>query len=769
MLRNLLWTMVAVFLACEAVVAVEQDSTEWKPNSGKDLEVTVPRLSTPPKIDGVLDEDVWNEAKRIGNFVEVQPGDNVRPAVETDVLLGYDSENLYIGFICYEKDVKQIRATLSNRDEFVNDDFVAILIDTYGDLKRGYIFLVNPYGVQVDGYQGANNSDMTFDTNWKSAAKILGDRWTAEIAIPFKSIRFPEKEAQHWRATFARMRPRDSQYTYAWTPISRDIPSLWTQTGHLWIKEKIIGGKSHIEFLPYIIGSQSGYLPDYDNPCAFHNDWSWPSIGLSAKYGLTSNLTLDLALNPDYSQIESDVVQIDVNTRFALYYPEKRPFFLEGSDLFDTEINAVYTRAINDPFLAARLTGKVGKTAIGYVIARDDHTPWVIPFEESSYSISSNKRSLSNILRIKYDILEDSYVGGLLTARELPGSFNRVTGLDGNFRFLNNYFFSFQALGSWTKEPNDTTLFGGSSDLTFGKDSLTSRFDGESFTGTAYELELRRSARHWNFNLSYEDYSPKFRADNGFIRTNNYREYGAWTGLHLWPQRWLIEETHPAIGAGASYNYDGELRSYWLNSRIWIRLKNQTNFNLWGNFQTSRYADTTFSGIWNIGVNLQNSYSDLIMGGVWLNIGKEINYYDYPPSLGYEQSIGFWTQIKPIKKLRTNFRYNHYWLWEKKGGAKVYDVYVFRNTTTYQFSRHLSFRLVTQYYSYTGGFQIDPLLSYELNPFTVFYFGSNHNVQDFGTPCGIRETNHQIFLKLRYQFKTTPEAIFGKVVGIWKR
>jgi hypothetical protein len=774
MLRNsLLWSIAAIIVACGSSLAAEQDTTGWKPNSGKDLEITIPKLNASPKIDGVLDEDCWNEAKRVGNFVEIDPGDNIKPAVETDVLLGYDNQNIYFGFICHEKDAKQIRATLCNRDEIGNDDMAIVLIDTYGDLKRGYIFIVNPYGVQLDGYQ-TGDTDPTFDTNWKSAAKILDDKWTVEMAVPFKSIRFPEKEAQHWRVTFARIRPRDSQCTYAWTPISRDIPSLWTQSGHLWINERLLGSKRHIEFLPYVIGSQSGYLDD-DNACKFHNDWGWPSIGLSAKYGLTSNLTLDLALNPDYSQIESDAVQIDVNTRFALYYSEKRPFFIEGGDLFDTKVTAVYTRAINDPFLAARLTGKIGKTAIGYVIARDDHTPWVVPFGESSYSISSDKKSLSNIVRIKHDVLEDSYIGFMGTDREFLDSYNRVTGLDGSIRFLNNYFFSFQALRSWTKEPDDTTIFAGYSDLTFGKNSLTSAFDGESFNGTAYEFGFDRSARHWSFSLWYDDYSPTFRADNGFISENDFRNYGAWTGVHLWPKKWVLEETQPQISVGTEYNYDGELKTRWLNPSIWMRLKKQTYLSMWSNLQTSRYADTTFSGIWNIGADLSNTYSDLIMAEVWFTIGKGINYVEL--GLGHSRDIGLWTQIKPTKKFRTTFVYDRYWMLDSEGKAKSLFQQIFRNTLTYQFSRHLSFRLVIQYsyteipaYDYSGSeFQVDPLISYELNPFTVFYFGSNHDVEDFGNPCGVRESGREIFLKLRYQFRTTPEDMFNKFTGVFRR
>lgn len=759
MLRKLSLIVSAISLIYVALWGSQSDTTKWEPNKGKDLEIVVPKLSTSPKIDGRLDENTWQEATRIGNFTEIKPGDNVRPRVETEVLLGYDDEKFYVGFVCYDTNVREIRATLIDRDEFRMDDLIWVDIDTFNDLQRAYGFTVNPCGVQGDQFA----DDWKFDTNWESAAKILDDRWEAEIAIPFKSLRFPPKEEQCWRVHFTRFRPRESTEVYSWAPISRDNPSIASQAGYLWINERISTSRD-IEFLPYVVGAQTGVLANPTDRTSLRNDRGTGNIGLSIKYGLTSNLTLDLALNPDYSQIESDVTQIDVNTTFALFYPEKRPFFLEGKDIFETPIDAIYTRSTNDPLFAAKLTGKIGRTSIGYIIARDEHTPWVVPFEEYSFNFGSDKKSLSNILRAKQDILKDSYVGALITDRELSGSFNRVIGIDGSIRFKTIYNLSFQTLGSWTKEPNDTTLFAGYPDLTFGK-NYSAAFDGESFSGVAYRFGLNRSARYWNFNIYHQNLSPTFRADDGFIEQNNHKKSYALTWLTFWPNKWMIEQIQPGISAHVTHNYRGVLKDQEISPSIQIQFKGQTSLSSCYTLSSEYFAEKRFDGLWNLSNDISTSFSKKFWGGVCFSTGKAINYSAL--DFGYERSFGIFGEIKPISRLRAELMFNRYWLWEKRGGKELYDVFVLYNKTTYQFSKHLSLRLVTQYYSSTRRFQFNPLLSYEPGPFTVFYIGLASYFKDFGDPDGFRETDHQFFVKFQYLFRTTADELISKAQDIF--
>jgi len=461
-------------------------------------------------------------------------------------------------------------------------------------------------------------------------------------------------------------------------------------------------------------------------------------------------LTLDLAFNPDYSQIETDVAQIDVNTNWAFSYPEKRPFFLEREDIFRAPIKIIYTRSINDPLFAAKLTGKIGKTDVGYVIAQDEHTPWVVPFEENSFSLSSDKKSVSNIFRLKHAILKDSYLGMLFTDREVDGSFNRVMGIDGGITFLKVYGLSFQAMRSWSRELNDTAFFSGSPEITFGK--YTSAFDGESFGGTAWELKLSREARYWNFDISHAEYSPEFRADNGFIEGNNLKEDKLWTGITIRPSKWMIERIEPQISAGLDYNYGGISKGKWIEPLVNIGFKKQTNFMVYYLLSSPDYGGKRFE-IWRTGGEISTDYSKFISGGVHLDVGRGIIYRTL--ELGYMQRLYGWGEIKPTEKMRMEFQYNRYWLWEKRGGEEIYDASVIYNKMTYQFSRKLSLRAVTQYDVYYKEFECDPLLSYEPSPFTVFYMGITSSFEDLGVSTGLRQTKHQFFIKLSYLFKTT--------------
>jgi hypothetical protein len=727
----------------------ESGTVQWTPNRGKDLELLASKLHVAPVIDGILDDEAWKEGLKTGNFIETGPGDNVKPKVETEVLLGYDQDNIYFGFICYEDDISKIRKTLTKRDEYTSDDYVAIMFDTFGDLQSKYLFLVNPLGAQIDGVAGVGGTNLKVDFIWESSAKIFDNRWEAELKIPFKSLRLPSKKEQHWRIHFERTRPRESEETHSWEPISRDNPSLADQIGHLWIKEKVKGSGESIEFLPYIVGYQNGELVSSSEPYPFHNDKPGGNMGLSAKYGLTSNLTLDLAINPDYSQIETDVANIDVNTNWAFSYPEKRPFFLEREDIFRAPLNIIYTRSINDPLFAAKLTGKRGRTDIGYIIAQDEHTPWIIPFEERSFSLSSDKKSLSNIFRLKQAILEESYLGMMFTDRESESGFSRVVGIDGGITFRSIYSVSFHALKSWCKEPNDTVFFAGSPEITFGK--YTSAFDGESFSGLAWKLAFGRDARYWDFSVSHVERSPEFRADNGFFRGNNYKGDELSTGITFRPDRWMVETIEPQISAGLSYNFDGILNNRYISPSLFVHFKKQTYLSMYYALSSEDYAGKRFEK-WGTGGEIGTDYSKLVSGGVHLDVGRAINYRVL--ELGYMRRLYAWGEIRPIEKLRMGFEYDRYWLWQNSGGQKIFDASVIYNKTTYQFSRIFSLRAVTQYDLYYKELEFDPLLSYEPNPFTVFYMGFTSYFEDFSGSSGFKRTKHQFFVKLSYLFKT---------------
>lgn len=373
-----------VLLVVSTRVAYAQNRTEsdrpeqFRPNSNLVIEAL--KISEPVSIDGVLEEPFWRLAQKLSNFSEVSPGDNEEPPVRTEAYVTYDDDNLYIGFICYDDDPAAIRATVCDRDRIFADDMVGIIIDTFRDMQNGYEFFINPHGIQADLRRIMNDEDLSYDVIWESAAVITLDGWTAEMAIPFRSIRFADSEEQRWGLHVIRVRPRNSRDQYSWAPISRDDVCLFCQAGLLTNIRGVKRGKN-LEILPYAVSSESGALSDPDDPLSeFKNGGLDGNVGADVKYGITPGITLDLTYNPDFSQIETDAEQIDVNTTFALFYPEKRPFFLEGSDIFDTRIKAVYTRTINDPVAALKLTGKAKRYSVGYILGVDDHVTFTVPF-----------------------------------------------------------------------------------------------------------------------------------------------------------------------------------------------------------------------------------------------------------------------------------------------------------------------------------------------------------------------------------------------------
>jgi len=744
--------------------SADTSDISFKPNTNHTI--TIDRFdNTEVKIDGALDEPVWKKLKRFANFSEVSPGDNTKPEEETEVMSYYDNDNFYIGIICYEKDMSKLRATISERDKMFNDDFAGIILDTYKDSKSAYEFFVNPYGIQGDlMWNSSGNEDETYDAVWYSESKIYKDRWTCEIAIPFKSIRFENIPEQEWHFHLLRIRPRDNRYQYSWLPINRDAPSLFTDYGILKGIKNVKTGKN-FEILPYTLASQSGSISDRNNADSkFENDKIKGQMGLNLKYGITSNLTADFAINPDFSQVEADAGQIDVNTTFALFFTEKRPFFLEGNNIFNSPTNVVYTRSINSPLFAFKLSGKIGgKADLGFISAYDDKSPFMIPLTESSEILSTERKSLSNILRLKYDLGQDSYLGMIYTDREVKkdnnkffdiDGYNRVLGIDGSLRFLKNYSVTFQLLRYFTKEINDTSLY--YNPETFGKGNYTASFDGESFSGFGGVLRFDRSAKHWNFNTTYTSTSPEARRDNGYISSNNFHELSTWQGYTFFTDTKVVNRIQPSAYGMIRYDYDGKLKEQFLQTELYLQFTKQITFDA----IYFLVNNEDFGGVFNkdvnrFSVNMNLNTFKKIQGGFYLEFGKSI-VRETPSYVGYLKYYQGWATIKPVDRLVSELSYVYYDLAKSFDGEKLFTGYIFRDKTTYLFTKNISLRLVLQYDSFQQKFDIDPLLSYKLNPFSVFYLGSTHAFSEIESPGSkprYIETDRQLFLKFQYMWR----------------
>ncbi len=752
----------AALLGLSSLITFSQDETaqENPPIDSAGInsrpQITISKCTNSAvKIDGVLNEVIWEKCESAKDFVEIEPGDNVKAVVNTEVKITYDDNYLYVAFICYDDNISKLRANLTDRDKMYSDDFVGILIDTYNDHKQAYELFMNPYGIQGDGIWTKQGEEMNFDMLYDSEAKIYKDKWIVEAAIPFKSLRFPEKEEQQWGVHIIRTRPRESRTQFSWAKVSRDNSEFMGQAGILKGLNKLKKGKQ-LELLPYVIGSQFGYRDDpYDEKSVFTNEKLKGDLGIGIKYGFTSNLTGEITFNPDFSQVESDAAQIDVNSSSAIFYPEKRPFFLDGGNIFNSYVNVVYTRMLNNPLYAAKLIGKIDDVDVGYLMGYDQNTTYIIPSKYGSSVVSTDLKSFGNALRLKKSINGGSFIGLIATDRETGDAYNRVAGFDGSINFWKNYYLNFQALGYFTKELNDPNIYDDSTPIN--KKGNDAGFNGEKYSNFGGTFALVRSARHWNAEVFLNIAPPEARRELGFMSRNDFRELGSWHSYVIYPKNSIFLRIEPSVNGGFQYDYDNRIKEQWLSPQFYVQLKHQINAS--GGFlavNNENYYDVYHKNVHRGWINFNINTSSLATGGGFFELGKYIVRFEEPSYVGWGWNAEAWLTIKPLSNLVMENNYSYFELSKEKGGEKLYTGYIFRNKTSLQFTKKFFLRLVVQYDSFSKSFDIDPLLSYKWNPFTIFYIGSTHNLADVGSSPNhgrFRETRRQFFAKFQYLIK----------------
>ncbi len=449
-------------------------------------------------IDGNLSDVGWQSAGRVENFVERNPGENTLPEAETRAFITFDEDKLYVAFICFDN-VADLRATMCQRDQFYGDDATGLLIDTYGDATRAYEFYVNPYGVQKDAlWSSVGGEDFGFDLIWESAAQITDSGYQVEIAIPFSSLRFPNKNIQSWKMDFWRNRPRESFKQYSWAAYDRNEQCWPCQWGTVSGIADARPGKG-VEFLPALVANQSGLKSDFGDPeSKFDNQDPDAELSLGGKYAVNSDITIEAAYNPDFSQIEADAAQIDVNTTIALFYPERRPFFQEGSDIFRTLFNSFYTRTVNDPKFAAKIAGRTARRSFALLVAEDENTPYIIPLDQSSLLLNTGK-SMVGVFRGAQTFGQNSRFGIMLSQRNFEGDGSASVGaFDYDISLTRNFRIDGQYILTYTGEPEKPSLTSNFAGMTIDRGTKTLALDGESYWGTAFISRLRRNARNWS-------------------------------------------------------------------------------------------------------------------------------------------------------------------------------------------------------------------------------------------------------------------------------
>jgi hypothetical protein len=691
----------------------------------------------------VLDDPAWKNALRLELMFEVEPGENVPPPVRTEVLLTHDEQRLYAAFRCYDPDPESIRARVCDRDEIDSDDWVGLVLDTFNDERRSFDLLVNPLGVQEDFIESQTGGG-SWDAIWDSAGRITGWGYSVELAVPFNQLRFQRADVpQVWSFDAIRSYPRSQRHHLGIFPRDRGDNCYLCQAVKITGFQGVSPGRN-VEVSPTVTTVRTDARDGFPHG-AFVNANQETELGVTTRWGMTPNLTLNGTLNPDFSQVEADAMQLDVNQPFALYFSERRPFFTEGSDSFRTLKSAIYTRTMRDPTWGLKMTGKEDVHTVGAYIVRDGVTDVIFPGSQGSRGTSLPVESTASVLRYKHDIGSRYTMGALLTDREGTDYFNRMIGLDFDFRPTRSDQIQLQLLGSSTRYPDVTT---GEFDQKTG--SFSDRF-------IAFEYDhYTRSVGWW---LDYDDVGFDFRADLGFIPRVGFRNVEGGL-LYFWnanPGSWWSRmtaafelnyyEDHDAKpldrGGNVSFSYNGlgqswlYLRSSRYNEAYNGREFDQTSFTVQGGFRPN--------GDLNIGLVTR--------------FGDHVDYVNTRPGERLLLNPFATANLGRHLQLETDHTYETLTV----GGGRLYRANVSQMSAVYQMNVRTFLRAIVQFADYRYNTTLytihrDPeerrlftqlLFSYKINPPTVVYVG--YSDSHLGShEVGLTQSERTFFVKLGY-------------------
>ena len=716
--------------------------------------LTVPRIDQPPTIESLLNGYIPATFGIVEDFRQNSPGDGTPASERTAAGVAYDDENIYVAFIAHD-DPALVRGRMSKRENISGDDTVIVYLDTFNSGQNAYYFTANPLGIQLDGVRtNEAGKDDRFDTVWYTDGRVTDFGYVVLFTIPFKSLRFSKDEVQQWGIALGRSINRKSETSF-WPYITRRQSSFLQQLGT--IKLSGVSPGRNIWVIPYGTYTNSRLLdqggPGYDTD----NDLRG---GFDVKAVIANAHTLDLTYNPDFSQVETDDPQLTVNQRFEVSFPEKRPFFLDNIDSFETPLELLYTRRIIDPEFGGRLTGKVDRWNYGAFFI-DDQAPGE---RAAAGSPLADERTINGVGRVQREFGEDSNIGILLTGRTLEEEENKVLAADTRLAITPNWVFTGQAAYS------DDTSYTGDDNL-------------ESETGSAYLADLSYNDRNLSYLLSYKDISPDFEADLGFIKRTDIRRVSQYAGYFWYPENGKILSFGPSWTLTGTWDHEGEIQDK--SSYLDFRMDFAGPFG----FEVARFdtSETYLEEEFDYGTTDASFYYNSIKEFTFYGGGSIGTGINYNPPTGVDPFKGdvlSWYagfEWRPVKRVSLQSDYNYYRFEapDTVDGLEVTDQDVYTNQfirlkLNLQFTKELSLRFIADYNFLEPNpelfnaedfeqMEFDVLLTYLVNPFTALYVGYNTGYENFDeTPAGdglVRSgspdynTQQQFFMKLTYLFQ----------------
>ena len=663
--------------------------------------VALTRAETAPKIDGVLDDAVWQAARPWSDFLTAKPDYGKRVSEKTEVYLAYDREHIYAAFRCLDSEPDKIKTSVCRRDSIDSDDWVAVAIDTFDDQQNGFMFVVNPSGIQGDGMLNQDgNGNFDYDMVWQSAGRVNGQGYVVEMAIPFKSLRYPFRKVLTMGIGTARTIVRKSERSFC-PEFNPEHGSMLSQFQRVTLAD--VKYERNYELLPAVTFSQN----NLQREGSWRRDSRNLDFSLTGKLGITSDLTLDAAYNPDFSQVEADAGQIDINLRSSLYYSEKRPFFLEGKESFDMAApmeqdplyTVVHTRTIVDPILGFKLTGKVGRRDMVSSIFALDEFPGQVAAEEGDEERAGRDAAIA-VFRYKRSLQKDSFLGGFYTGREFAGAFNRILGADGRFRLTPASILEFHAFGSLSR------------------DSSASESAGGSAIGVRYNYATRK----WYIETGFNDISRDFRTDVGFVNRVGLTTLPWLVMHHVYPRSKFFQKIEPFY-----WGYLGRDRFSGLYEtgnifvlRFFMPRQSQLRFDaIVGN---EVFADRRFTiNAWRI-----QGYTQLFKQ-LYLEASVrrgDLIYYDADdPFQGRGTLASFALVFQPDENWNNTLSLQFTDFFRKANDEKIYDYTIVRDRLTFQLNKYLFLRAIAEYNTYYKKLNVDLLASFTYIPGTVIYVG----------------------------------------------
>jgi hypothetical protein len=737
-----------------AIVLVASASPSFAQTSVRGETYAISRAKGSITIDGNLSDEGWRDALRIERWYEIDPGDNIDPPVKSVGYVTYDDKFLYAAFEFDDPNPKAIVAPLGDHDYLQgNFDYGGLLIDTRNDGHTTYEFLVTASNVQYDAVlDDSSGENSAPDFFWQSAVRIHDHGWTLEMRIPFSSLRYRNVEPQTWGIMMSRSYTRDFRHQIRTARQPRGSQCWVCREGSLTGLTNLPKG-GHLVAAPYASGGQSVHAPDGAGTPLVTDPFDH-KVGLDVKYTPNADNVLDGAIRPDFSQVESDTAQISTNQRFALFFPEKRPFFLEGVELFSTPIQAVYTRTIAAPDWGARATGKLGGVSYTALVAQDaGGGSIVVPGPNSSSLAADDFRSTVFVGRAKKD-LGLSFVSFLMTDRESGADgHNRVLGPDFQWRVHGTETFVGQFLMSDTTTPN--------------RPDVNAAWTGQSLTSGAGELQWNHNTQHYDATAVYKEYGAGFRADNGFVPQVGYREQYAQTGWTFRPKG-FFSQLRTFVSVDNQVERDG-------GSVIDRSMQQGANMNMrWNGFAIAQYTEERVRAGEQTFPKNQFSFYQRISPtrffqqvGVDGNVGSDVDFANVRPGRG--GSFDIYASLKATNHLVIELINNTTWLnVDDLAGAsqRLFTAHVRRVKTNYTFTARSFVRIIGQYVStdrdpslfiqpiaaHDGTFNGSVLLAYKINWQSVMFIGYGDE-RDLTDLRRLQPAGHQVFVKVSYAFQ----------------